>query len=180
MAVELAPLLLSSRPEVESIFSADGIDLRIDDDDDLVTDGEGGTANDEQFLIDALIEASDEGYMRLQVRYDDDVLADSLWVRRRASYIACHILSTRKGNPAQYCAQYERYLKDFDKVAKGGEYFIPRVKPRANFQPTMSNMAITHWHGVAKIRVLTTVSEGPEDGRQFVDNVHFGFRGFWF
>lgn len=179
MAVELAPLLLSSRLEVESIFSADGVDLRIDDDDDGVTAGEGGTPNDEQFLIDALIEASDEGYIRLLVRYDEDPIAESLWVRRRASYIAAHVLSTRKGNPAQYCAQYDRYLADFDKIASGTR-FIPRAKPRANFQPTMSNVVVTHWHGIQKIRVVTLASEGPEDGRQFPDTTQFGFRGWWF
>ncbi len=178
MAIETAPLLLSSREEVESIFSTDGINLRIDDQDDGVTDGTGGTNNDEAYLIDALIEASDEGYQRLLVKYDDDVLAESLWVRRRVSYVACHLLSMRKGNPAQYVDMYDRYLASFDKVANGG--FVPRAKPRGNFQPTMSNIVVDNWHTIQKVRVQVDSSEGPNDPKQFVDTVFRGFRGWWF
>jgi len=179
MAVEVAPLLLSSRPEVESIFSVDGIDLRIDDGDDGVTDGTGGTDNDTQLLIDALIEASDDAYQQLLGRYEDVVLETSTWVRRRVSYICCNLISTRKGNPAQYCEQSEKYMKAFQDIKLGRE-FIPRLKPRADFSPTMSNVAVDHWHGVAKIRTIVDASEGPRDPKQFEDNVFRGFRGFWF
>lgn len=182
MAIETAPLLLSSRQEVESIWSIDGVDLRIDDGDDGVTAGTGGTANDEQLLIDALIEGSDEAYGRLLGNYEADVLASSLWVRRRVSYIVCHLISLRKGNPAQYCAMYDRYIAAFIRVAAGG--FIPSqgkaLKPRANFQPTMSNVAVDHWHGVQKLRVIVDASEGPRDSKQFEDHVFRGFRGWWF
>ncbi len=179
MATEVAPLLLSSRPEVESIFSIDGIDLRIDDDDDGVTDGTGGTANDTQLLIDALIEGSDDAYQKLLGNYEDVVLETSTWVRRRVSYIVCNIISIRKGNPAQYCEQAEKYMKAFVDIQHGRE-FIPRLKPRFNRQPTMSNVIVDHWHGVQKLRVLVDASEGPRDPKQFEDNVFRGFRGFWF
>lgn len=178
MAIETIPLLLSSREEVESIFSIDGIDLRIDDQDDGVTDGTGGTNNDEEYLKDALIEASDEGYERLLIKYDDDVLAESLWVRRRVSYIACHLLSLRKGNPGQYVDMYNRYLAAFDKVVNGG--FIVRLVPRGNFQPTVSNLVVDNWHHTQKLRVTVDNSEGPRDGKQFEDTVFRGFRGWWF
>lgn len=179
MAVENAPLLLSSREECESIFSIDGVDLRIDDDDDGVTDGTGDTANDTELLIDALIEGSDDAYQKLLSRYDADVLATSTWVRRRVSYLVCNIISIRKGNPAQYCAQAEKYMEMFQKVKLGLE-FIPRLAPRADFAPTMSNIAVDHWHSVQKLRVLVDASEGPRDPKQFEDNVHRGFRGWWF
>ncbi len=178
MAIESAPFLLSSRAEVESIFSTDGINLRIDDDDDEVTDGTAGTNNDEQYLIDSLIEGSDEGYQLLLGRYPEATLPDSLWVRRRVSYIVCHLLSLRKGNPAQYCAMYERYLQAFEEV-RTGRKFIPRLAPKADFAPTMSNLVVTHWHIAQKIRVSSMNSEGAEDQKQFPDE-HFGFRGWWF
>lgn len=174
-----APLLLSSRPEIESIFSSNGVNLRIDDDDDGVTTGVGDTNNDEGYLIDALVEGSDETYMRLLSRYLAVDLETSSWVRRRTSYIVCHLLSMRKGNPAQYCDMYERYLKAFEEI-KSGKYFIPFLKPRGNFAPTMSNLAVDHWFPSQKLRTMVAISEGPTDPKQFADNVNFGYRGFWF
>lgn len=172
------PVLLSSREEVESIFSADGVTLRIDDDMDGVTDGMDGTANDTQKLIDALAEASDEAYERLW-RYDNDVLECTYYVRRRVSYIAAHLLSIRRGNPGQYCDMAERYLKDFEEI-KYGRKHIPGVPQRRSYQPTMSNVVVDHRHSYAKLRVAQEISEGPTDPKQQEDTLPYGYRGWWF
>ena len=179
VTTEPLPTLLSSRAEVESIFSEIGIKLRIDDDLDGVTDGTGGTANDTQKLIDALVEASDEGYENLW-QYKPEDLALSLWVRRRVSYIACHLISIRKGNPGQYCDKYEQYLQQFKDVRRGKKQ-IPRLAKTRLYTATMSNVVVDHWHGYQKLRTMTEASEGATDPRQFEDRIPFrGYYGWWF
>ena len=177
-AVEPVPELLSSREEVESILSADGINLRIDDDLDGVTDGTSGSANDTEKLIDALVEASDEGYENLW-RYTPENLCTSRWVRRRCSYIAAYILSIRKGNPSLYEDKYHQYLKEFRMVRKGLKH-IPRLSPKRSYQPTMSNVIVDQWYGYAKLRTTQELNEGPDDPKQFPDTLAYGYRGWWF
>ena len=177
VTIEAAPPVLTTRAEMASISSTIGIDLRIDDDDDGVIDVLPVTG-EEQSLLDAIEEASDEAYMRLEMYYTPEVLETSRWVRRRVSYIALHILSKRRGNPGNYCDEFERYMKQFQEVADG--YLqIPRLPKSDNFQPSMSNTLINHRFPRRNVRVVQETSRGGTDSTQELD-VFFGAGGFGF
>ncbi len=177
MVLEAAPPVLTTRAEMASISSTLGIDLRLDDDDDGVIDILGVTG-EEQLLLDVVEEASDEAYTRLEMYYEQITLADSRWVRRRVSYIALHILSKRRGNPGNYCDEFEKYMEQFDEVASG-DLQIPRLKKSHNFEPSMSNTLINHRFPRRNVRVIQETSRGGTDSSQELD-VFFGSGGGFF
>lgn len=167
MPIESAPPLLTSRAEMQKIISARGIDLRLDDDDDGVISS--GLDEEASALNEVIIEASDEAYMRLENMYKPADLADSLWVRRRVTYIALHMLSSRRGNPKLYCDEFEKYIEQFERVIWDPTFQIPRVKKSHNFEPSVSNQIVDHRYTRTKLRVQRETSEGGFDGRQHLD-----------
>ena len=97
---EATPVLYATRADVASILSTAGIDVRIDDDDDgTVTPSPG----EEAFLDDAILEATDVINVAGLHFYSAADMGESLWVRRRAAYLAAHFLSMRRGNPGLFC-----------------------------------------------------------------------------
>ena len=173
--LEAPPVYLTSRAEMESIASARGVNLRIDDNEDGVISQVGsGLVVEEQFLTDMIEESSDEALMRLEHYYEDTVLETSRWVRRRVSYIALHQLSARRGNPKNFCDEFKRYMRQFDRIMEGDPQMqIPRLPKRANFEPAMSNQLVSHWWIQRKLRTVQATSRGGTDGRQDLD------RGYW-
>jgi hypothetical protein len=156
MAVEATPLLLTTQGEVESIFSSLAVQLRLDDDDDLVPTT--------QYMTDAIIEASDTAYEYLLHYYDGSVLETSTWVRRRVAYIAAHILSRRCGNPAQYSDEYDKAISDFERI-RNGLWFIPRMSTKDDFTPTVSNQVVDYRYSRAKLRTDPVTSGDLGQGR---------------
>jgi len=175
VTIEAAPPVLTTRDEMASISSTLGIDLRIDDNDDGVIDVFPITG-EEQFLLDAIEEASDEAYMRLEMYYTPEVLETSRWVRRRVSYIALHVLSKRRGNPGNYCDEFEKYMAQFEEVASG-DLQIPRLAKSHNFEPSMSNTLVNHRFPRRNIRVVQETSRGGNDSTQELDHFFGGFGG---
>lgn len=164
MALEAAPTPLTTEAAVGYLLSSLGVMLAGDDDND------GMIVGTEQNNIDSAIEeGSDEAYQRLQHRYKDDVIATSRWVQRRVSYIVAHILGRRRGNPSVFCEEYERFLREFDKVQEG-KLIIPRLKPRFNTLPFMSNVEINDRHFRRKARVDPETVVGGFSGLQDLDN----------
>ena len=111
MAIESSPLLYSSREEVASILSTVGIDLRIDDSDDGTVD-----AAEEQLLTDAIEEATDIINEAALHFYTAEELETSRWIRRRASYLAAHIIGKRRGNPSIYCEYVEEIKGELERL----------------------------------------------------------------
>lgn len=175
MAIEVAPLLYTTRAEIASISSDLGIDLKVDDDDSGTIE-----APEEQLVTDAIWEATDTINEVCLHFYTAEVLETSAWVRRRASYLAAHILGRRRGNPSVYCDEVEKLL------GKGGELerirngllHIPRMAKRDDFTPKMSNVVVDMNHSQAKLRVLDGTSVGKaSDAEQ--DKDYYGSGGFY-
>jgi len=137
MALEAIPLLYTSFDEMTAIFSEDGVNLRIND-------------NPESGLDSIFEEATDEVNLYLQGLYLATALVDNRYVRRVTSYFACHHLSMRQGNAAQYESKVEKFLKELQDI-KDGIKFIPRLAFTKEQRPTVTNTTIDHRHLSARI-----------------------------
>lgn len=151
--MEALPPLYCSRVDLEEIFSDLAIDVRIDDSADDTAPATSANGNEEA----AIREATDEVNFYLQHRYLVADLSESLIVKRWTAWIACHLLSRRRGNPGQFEDEYNRIMIRLDQIRQGKE-FIPRVKPRADFRPMVANMVIDRRFLNSKIRVDTESS----------------------
>ena len=161
--VETLTYRYTSQPEMESIFSVDGIELRFDDDDD---DALSPTELD--YLDDVIDEATDEVNLYLLDRYNASDLVNNLWVRRQASYIACHRASIRRGNPDQYLRKYEEVIAQLQAV-QSEELNIPRLPLAYDSRPGHSNLVVDHRYRNAKIRVDQESSSGGSYPEQDAD-----------
>lgn len=104
--------VLTSLAEMERVLSVEGIEEHTSD------------VEDNTLIISELtLQATEEVLMYLRDRYDIEDLANSPWVRRRATMIACYMLSIRKGNPSYYGDDYAKALIDIE-MARDGEINI--------------------------------------------------------
>ena len=164
MAIETLPYALTTTAEMKRLWGATGFNLRASD---QPFPGGPLTTEETAAVQDCIDEASDECFARIGMWHDINVEATSnnLWLRRRATTIACHFLSERRGNPANFTDKYERALADLDKVMSGG-LVIPRLPFKADLAPGMSNISIDDRFVVKKIRVAEQTSTGgPQPNR---------------
>lgn len=100
--------LLTSREEIERVFSVRGVDEHLSD------------AEDPEEVIDEIIAtASEQCLLRLRSRFDEATCASNAWVRSKATYMACYLLSVRSGNPSLYATFYEEALLELEQVRLG-------------------------------------------------------------
>lgn len=130
---EALPTLYATRADVESIFSTAGVLWRLDDDESLANE-----ADEDTLLEDILREATDIVNQYAMNYYQVAELAESRVVTRWTAYIAAHLLSRRRGNPAQFNDEYDMIIEQLGMVASG-QRFIPRLKPAADFLPEVDN-----------------------------------------
>lgn len=163
---EAIPTLYTSRSEIESIFTINGVDFRLDDD-----YNETISATEETYLDAIIIESTDIVNQYLLPLYSATDLAESRWIRRRASYIACYFLSMRRGNPRQFGDRYDEILSELEAIAMGpgipGNPIVPRVPLRKTFTPSYINPEIDDRFGPATgfglhADPLVVHSEGPD------------------
>lgn len=152
--------VLTSRAEVESIFSQVGVDLRLDDDQDGTL-----TPLEEDRLMDAMEDAEDTFMMYAQSRYTLDAMAVSRWARRRCSWLAANRLSRRRANPPQFVVEQEETLAELELV-RNGVLAIPGAPTHSNFLPAMSNMQVDYRYVHSKLRVVQEISTGGQDSCQ--------------
>ena len=172
MAKESQPLLYTTRAEIESILSGLGVDLMVDDDESGDID-----ASEEEDVTEAIWEATDIINERASHFYDAEALETSSWVRRRASYLAAHILGRRRGNPSVYCEEVEEIRAELKRLGRG-DLWIPRIQTRHEHRPTMSNLVVDRNYTKSKIRVDKQTSVGEDDSVQ--DKDYFGERSGYY
>ena len=176
MAVETLPYALSSLGEMRRLFGRDAIDLRASDIIPPV-----GPLNTAELLNvqDAIDEASDECFMRIQGWYDinSERTSNNLWLRRRGTTGACFYLSERRGNPANFQARWDRAVEELDKVLSG-ELWIPRLPLKADLAPGMSNVSIDDRFVIRKVRVEEQISTGGPQPNRDSDRRYFYYDTF--
>jgi len=124
-----------------------------------VDDSDDGTvsAAEETLLDDVMLDATDQANEVLLQFYEADVLETSLWVRRRVSVLACHLLSRRRGNASQFEDEAARF-QDFLEDLRNHRRFIPRMQTKANFSPAVSNYRVENRYCDKKLRVIESIS----------------------
>lgn len=160
MAGETLPYVYTSQAEIKEIWSTVAADDRLND--------PPATSPLANVLNDTINEATDTVNMYVQGYYIDSLLTTSALVRRWTSYIACHLISIRRGDPGQYTAEYERILETLDKIRQG-IFQIPRLPVRDDMTPAMSNYTVDNRFSFNKIRVVPSISTGGTYPNQDVD-----------
>ena len=144
----------TSEAEIKRILSNSGFDLRLDD-----------LSNDLDTVTDLINEASDLVNFYCGLHYDESDLETSTLVRRWATWIACYLLSQRRGNPAIFSDRMGEVLALLEEVSRH-DRVIPRLPTRENLTPAMSNVHIDDKFRTHKIRVHPTISTGGTYGQQ--------------
>ena len=161
MPTALATLYVT-QSDMEALFSTEGVELRLDD------DGSGTVSAPEllRLTTQALNYATARCNMFLLGRYEPADLATSWVVNEWATYIACHWLSARRGNPTLFGAQVEEVKKELAQV-KAGQLNLEELGSRNPSWPTWSNTRVDSTnYRLRKIRVERPISEEePTSGK---------------
>lgn len=115
-------IVYTSERELNGLFSELGVELRLSDTSDNISDP------DTSILFDLIVDATDTVNQYVLTRHigKELELSRNRWVRRRATIILADLLSQRRGNPEQFATMYERAIKDLESVERGSIQ-IPRL-----------------------------------------------------
>jgi hypothetical protein len=100
-------------------------------------------------------------------------LVNNRWVRRTTSWIACYILSMRRGNPKQFVAKYQEALIHLLAISEGHRPIFDEngnpVPVSSDLAPAHSNLAVDDRWVRRKLRVQRETSSGGQSGKQDPD-----------
>lgn len=145
---------------MERLFSEDGIFNRVDDGIDIPAQN--------KLIADCIADATDDINQYCLPLYPEPELYKSRWVSRRACYLACYYLSQRRGNPAQYQSQYDRITDELRRVQRY-QLQIPRLRPRHELTPSLSNIIVDDRYPQDSLRVVVTNKYGTDYTGQHLD-----------
>lgn len=162
MPVETLTYVYTSRAEMSRIASQAGIEGRLED-----------LIDDDQALLEIMEEATDWVNQYVAMIYNESDLANSRWVRSRATWYACYLLTQRLGNPPLFADRIDQYTEDL-KSAMAQRIQIPRLPVRSGMVPAMSNVIVDDRYNIHKLRVHQSISPGGTSGRQDPSYLPFG------
>lgn len=128
-----------------------------------------GASDTVEFWTELTSEATDVINTYCLVFYNAADLYNSRWVRSRATWIGCYLLSQRRGNPAQFIPRYQEIMEELLMVMEG-RLMIPGLATSNDFAPAMSNLQVDDRFAVSKIRVEQIISTGGTSSRQNLSN----------
>lgn len=123
----MATVRLTTRKEMENLFSIMGIDLRLDE-----------MPNCKAVLDFFILDASSQVGLYIGQRYTLTDLSTNDFVRSITTWIACYRLSARKGNPTLFAGRYQEILEQLEQI-KNGELPLDAAT-RWDMVPTLSNI----------------------------------------
>lgn len=148
--------LYTDQAEINDLLSENGVNLRLDDDDDAAVDA------DELVRITPRIvnKATARCNLYLLERYDANQLADSWMVHHWATVIGAYMVCQRRGNviPESLQQEYDQCIEEMQAV-KDGDMSLGDVPQRESDQPTFSNVTIDDRYRVRRVRVQRPISE---------------------
>lgn len=156
MAPTAQSTLFCTQADVEDYLSAEGVDLRLDDDNDsLVSAGELA-----RLTARGLNVATARVKLYLQPVYDDADLATSWVVNEWATVVAARWLCGRRGNPVpgSVAKAYEEIIQEMQAV-KARKLQLPDVGTRNPDWPAWSNVNVNWNYRFSKVRVEKNISE---------------------
>lgn len=123
-----------------------------------------------EFWTELTSEASDVINTYCWVYYLPADLEDSRWVRSRATWIGCYLLSIRRGNPGLFKMRYDEIIDELREVA-AGIIQIPELPTRGDFTPAMSNVRVEDGFRSTRVRVDQATSAGGIGSRQDISQL---------
>jgi hypothetical protein len=162
----LFPVLgFTNIPNIEALYGSTGYSNIIDD----------IAANDvDEIMSQIIYDAEQTIIVRLNKFYTNSALLGSAWVKSRATWIAAHFLSKRRGNEHYFADLYEDALRELDGIASGEINPLVDIPTRDTIIPSMSNIYIDEMFISAKTRVRQNISVGGSYAGQ---DISFGY--FW-
>jgi hypothetical protein len=102
---------------------------------DLITEDIGNTS----YIWEEVLSYVDETiYQYIDQFYDSSSLKSNKFLRRRATILAAHYLSQRRGNPALYLREATSIRDELESL-RSGRIHIPGAIPRGNLGPVVRN-----------------------------------------
>jgi phage gp36-like protein len=138
--------LYTSVPEMHRVISSVGRVLWTDDEDD-----------DEQVLLEVIEDATTTMDSYLYRLHDAEDLKKSVWVRRRATVMACHYLTQRRGDPGLFSDRMFSIQEELQAVLEG-LIQIPDMPFTAGMMAVMQNVTVDQRYLSQKNRVKPTLS----------------------
>lgn len=145
-----------SEADIQALLSSDGMIGRVDDDNDGTVD-----ATPEQLYLDKAISwATSRINFYCLPLYTAASLADSWVVNEWCVILACHWLSSRRGNPppGSFKDLAEQAIKDLELVA-AGRFQVPEAGYREAAWPAWSNIRVDILYSLRKVRVERPISD---------------------
>jgi hypothetical protein len=119
----------TSQAEVLRVLGEYAVDLMLDD----------YESEDKGYIWNDFLTTADETIkMYVMQHYDPDTLYSVSWVRRRAAYLVCNLLSQRRGNNPLYHAMVERTYDELNMI-RDGRFRIPDATVRHYQGPMWRN-----------------------------------------
>jgi hypothetical protein len=141
----------TNEANIEALYSTNGYNNILDD----------LSAGDKTKIMSQIIyDAEQTIIVRLNRFYAPAELANSEWVKSRATWIAAHLLSKRRGNEYYFADLYEDALREVDAIATGELPPLPDIAQRDYTYPSMSNLIVDEYFISAKLRVRPHISVG--------------------
>lgn len=155
-------IVYTSQAEIEDIFSISGADLHTDD-----------IIDNPSFWEKLCERATSRVNQYLMGLFSAENLQNHVRIREIATYIACYLLSIRRGNPALYRGEYEECLADLENMQTGNLYLdIPR---RQSHRVVMQNVVIDNRYFRNPNRVEPLTSTTVIGGQAVLYTVPFGW-----
>jgi len=152
----------TTQEEIVDIFSTEGSDLHVDD-----------ILDPPEFWVKLCERATSRVNQYLLGLFSAENLSSHVRVREITTYIACYILSIRRGNPALYRGEYEDALNDLEQIKTGNLYLdLPR---RQSHRVVMQNPIIDNRFVRNPNRVEPLSATNLIGGQAILHTVPFGW-----
>ena len=145
------PVGMTSRDRIVRLYGSLGLNNILDD-----VVGATEDAVIDQFIVDAEQTIA----VRIGRFFTNTSLAQSEWIRSRATWIASYLISKRRGNEHYFESLYMQALNELDAMATGEIPPIADIPMRSDLTPSMSNLVVDDRFYSAKLRVKPFVSVG--------------------
>lgn len=157
----------SSQAEVYRLLGKTAADLIVSD----------HTSEDKAYLWNDLLQDVDETIsMYVLHHYDPAQLYTNQWIRRRATLLACNLLSQRRGANELYRARTERIYEELNSI-RDNRFIIPGAIPRSWQGPVVRNYIIQNRFLQHPVRVEKTQSTGDSYGNEDIAWEPFIYNG---
>jgi hypothetical protein len=149
--VQQLGFLYCTQTDIETQMSIKGVRLRIHDPASPAVPtsnvpGKSVSEQPSQVLQDAIVEATETCNFYLWSKYDPMFLAQSNWVNRKATFLACYRIGSSRSNPPPDTWVEDALKAEEDlKAVADGPRIIPGLPLRRTLAPVMSNVRFVPW-----------------------------------